>query len=110
MENSSFLDEKGCKLYTGACKNMMLNYAVRTNVTEVLRKKTKLLIITMATLERGALLIFAMKASFEMPLQHKSKVCEMCYRGCKWELHSSHSHRCPTLSCDEIFYFFSHWC
>lgn len=37
MENSSFLEEKGRKLYTGACKNVMLNYAVRTNVTEVVR-------------------------------------------------------------------------
>lgn len=34
----------------------------------------------MANLERGTLLIIPMKASFEMPAQHKSKVCGLCYR------------------------------
>lgn len=95
MENSSFLEEKGCKLYKEACKNMKLNYAVRTSIiTEVLLKwyeKNK-------------------TASFEMPLQHKSKVCEMRYNGCKRELRRSHSHRCPTLSCDESLDFFPHRC
>lgn len=47
MENSGFLGEKGCDLYTS--RNMMFNYAGDGMYVSG-KKKTKLLIITMADL------------------------------------------------------------